>query len=173
MVEVTLRVITDSNRADILRLAVTPEQSQFVDGVEDSMAEAAAKPDACPWLRAIYAGQTPVGFVMITDGVPAGHPEFEWPYYLWRLLIDAGHQRLGYGSAALDLVVEYLGGRPGAVELVTSAVPGQGSPMSFYERSGFYPTGGMLDREHVYALPLRGPTRSADPGQPDPDLADS
>ena len=155
MVEVTLRVITESNRADILRLAVTPEQSQFVDGVADSMAEAAAKPDACPWFRAIYAGQTPVGFVMITDGCPSGHPEFEWPYYLWRLLIDAGHQRLGYGSAALDLVVEYLRGRPGAVELVTSAVPGEGSPMSFYERSGFHPTGGMLDREHVYALPLR------------------
>jgi len=152
---VTLREITDANRSDIMRLAVTPEQSGFVDGVAASLAEAAAKPDARPWFRAIYADETPVGFVMITDGAPAGHPEFEWPYYLWRLLIDAHYQRHGYGSAALDLVVEYVRGRPAAVELVTSAVPGEGSPMSFYERCGFLATGGMLDREHVYALPLR------------------
>jgi hypothetical protein len=85
---VTLREITDSNRADVLRLAVTPEQPEFVDGVALSLQEAAAKPDACPWFRAIYADQTPVGFSMITDGVPVGPPEFEWPYYLWRLLID-------------------------------------------------------------------------------------
>ena len=152
---VTLREITASNRADVIRIAVTPEQSEFVDGVAVSLEEAAAKPDACPWFRAIYAEETPVGFVMITDGVPPGHPEFEWPYYLWRLLIDAGHQRRGYGTAALDLFVEYVRRRPGAVELVTSVVPGEGSPMSFYERSGFHPTGGMLDREHVYVLPLR------------------
>ena len=159
---VTLREITDANRAEVLRLAVTPEQSDFVDGVEASLREAANTPDAHPWFRAIYADQTPVGFVMITDGIPPGHPQFEWPYYLWRLLIDAAHQRRGYGTAALDLVVDYVRGRPGAVELVTSAVPGEGSPMSFYERSGFHPTGAMLDREHVYVLPLAGPAARID-----------
>jgi hypothetical protein len=53
---VTLREITDSNRADVLRVAVTPEQSAFVDGVASSLEEAADTPDACPWFRAIYAG---------------------------------------------------------------------------------------------------------------------
>jgi diamine N-acetyltransferase len=152
---VILREVTDANRDDILRLAVTPEQIDLVDSVALSLDEAARKPDACPWFRAIYAGQTPVGFVMITDGVPAGNPEFSDPYYLWRLLIDAEHQRRGYGTAALDLVVEYVRRRPGAVELVTSAVPGEGSPMPFYERFGFHPTGAMHDREHVFVLPLR------------------
>lgn len=152
---VTLREITDSNRGDVLRLAVTPGQSGFVDGVGASLEEAAAKPGACPWARAIYADEAPVGFIMIADGAPAGHPEIPWPYYLWRLLIDAGHQRRGYGTAALELVVEYVRGRPGALELVTSAVPGEGSPMPFYERCGFHPTGRMHDREHVYVLPLR------------------
>lgn len=152
---VTLREITNDNRGDILRLAVAPGQTDFVDGVAPSLKEAAAKPDVCPWFRAIYAGETPVGFVMIADGVPAGNAVFEWPYFLWRLLIDAGHQRRGYGTAALDLVVEYVRGRPGAVELVTSAVPGEGSPIPFYERCGFHPTAGMLDREHVYVLALR------------------
>jgi diamine N-acetyltransferase len=113
------------------------------------------RPTPARGFRAIYADETPVGFIMITDGIAAGHPEYEWPYYLWRLLIDAGHQRRGYGTAALDLVEKYVRERPGAVELVTSAVPGEGSPMSFYERSGFHPTGGLLDGEHVYVLPLR------------------
>jgi len=151
---VTLREITDANRAEVLRLAVTPAQSSFVAGVEASLQHAADAPDAHPWYRAIYADQTPVGFVMISDGIPAVHPEYELPYYLWRLLIDAAHQRRGYGTAALNLVMDYVRGRPGAVELVTSAVPGPGSPMSFYERSGFRATGGMLDGEHVYVLPL-------------------
>jgi diamine N-acetyltransferase len=151
---VTLREITDSNRADVLQLAVTPAQSDFVDGVAESLAEAAATPDACPWFRAIYADETPVGFIMITDGIPAGHPLFEWPYYLWRLLIDAGHQRHGFGTAALDLVVRYIRQRPGAVELVTSAVPGEGSPIPFYERLGFLPTGTMHGDEHVLVLAL-------------------
>jgi diamine N-acetyltransferase len=152
---VTLREITDLNRVEVLRLTVGPEQVTFVDGVAASLEEAAAKPDARPWLRAIYADDTPVGFVMITDGVPAGHPEFAWPYYLWRLLVDVGHQRRGYGTAALDLVVEYVRDRRGAVELVTSVVPGDGSPMPFYERYGFHPTGAMLDHEHIYVLRLR------------------
>jgi len=151
---VTLREITDANRADILRLAVAPEQTELVDGVAHSLAEAAAKPDACPWCRAIYAEAVPVGFVMLTDGVPPGHPQFSDPYYLWRLLIDAGHQRCGYGTAALDLVVQYVRGRPGAVELVTSAVPGVGSPIPFYERLGFRATGTMYGDEHVLVLPL-------------------
>ncbi len=152
---VTLREIKDANRSEVVRLSVGPGQSQFVDGVAASLEEAEAKPDACPWFRAIYADETPVGFVMIADGVPAGHPEFDWPYYLWRLLIDAGHQRRGYGATALDLVVGYVRGRPGAAELVTSVVSGDGSPAPFYERCGFHPTGAMLDREHVYVLPLR------------------
>ena len=153
--QVTLREITDANRDGVRRLAVTPAQSAFVEDVATSLQQAAETPDACPWFRAVYVDETPVGFVMITDGIPAGHPEYEWPYYLWRLLIDADHQRRGYGTAALDLVVAYVRGRPGAIELVTSAVPGEGSPMTFYERYGFHPTGGLLDGEHVYALPLR------------------
>lgn len=76
---VTLREITDTNRVDVIGLSVAPEQTAFVDGVADSLAEAAATPEARPWFRAIYADETPVGFVMVTDGVPRGHPEFVGP----------------------------------------------------------------------------------------------
>jgi len=50
---VSLAEITDANRDDILRLAVAPEQIDLVDSVALSLDEAAGKPDAHPWFRAI------------------------------------------------------------------------------------------------------------------------
>ena len=50
---------------------------------------------------AVYAGETPVGFVMISDEV--GAPGYI-PQYLWKLLIDSALPRAGFGTATLDLV---------------------------------------------------------------------
>ncbi|MEO8330274.1 MAG: GNAT family N-acetyltransferase, partial [Candidatus Nanopelagicales bacterium] len=85
---VSLREITDANRPDIERLSVTPDQSNYVDSNAESFLEAADTPGACPWFRGVYAGDAPVGFVMISDGIPEGHPEYLGPYFLWRLMID-------------------------------------------------------------------------------------
>ena len=151
---VTLREITSANRAEVESLAVTPAQESFVAGVSRSLAEAADTPGACPWYRAIFAGDSPVGFVMISDNIPPGRPEYLGPYFLWRLLIDQRWQRRGYGRAALDLVVDYVRSRPGAQTLFTSHVPGEGSPLGFYLQYGFTLTGDIFDDEPVLALPL-------------------
>jgi diamine N-acetyltransferase len=150
--QVTLRPLTPGNRRAVEALRVLPEQENFVDGVSRSLAEAAAKPHARPWCRAVYAGQVPVGFVMLADGVPPGNEDIPWRYYLWRFLIDARFQGRGYGRAALDQVVAYLRSRPEADLLVTSVVPGNGSPLEFYLRYGFRTTGQMFDREQVLQL---------------------
>ena len=76
-------------------------------------------------------------------------PEF----YLWRFLIDARHQGKGYGAEALRQIVEHVRGL-GATELLTSAVPGEGSPEPFYRRYGFAPTGQIDDGEVVLRLGL-------------------
>jgi diamine N-acetyltransferase len=149
---VTLRPITADNRPAVEGLHVRPDQENFVDGVGRSLAEAAVKPDARPWCRAIYAGDVPVGFVMLADGVPPGNDDIPWPYYLWRFLIDARFQGRGYGRAALDAVVAHLRTRPDAEVLVTSVVPGDGSPLEFYLGYGFRSTGQMFDREQVLRL---------------------
>jgi diamine N-acetyltransferase len=151
---VTLRVITAANRLAVERLRVAPEQEKFVDGVEQSLAEAATTPHANPWCRAVYSGEVPVGFVMLGDDVPAGNTHIPWRYYLWRMVIDSRFQGRGYGRAALNLVVAYLRTRPYADTLVTSVVAGEGSPMGFYLRYGFRPTGQMFDHEHVLQLRL-------------------
>ena len=151
---VALRLVTPGNRPAVEALRVLPEQENFVDGVSSSLAEAATKPRARPWCRGIYAGEIPVGFVMLADGVEPGNEDIPWRFYLWRLLIDARFQGRGYGSAALDEVVAYLRTNPEADLLVTSVVPGDGSPLDFYLRYGFRPTGEMFDREQVLELPV-------------------
>ena len=66
---VSLRPITDANRDAVEALHVTPGQSRFVSGVRESLLEAAQEPDAQALYWAIYADETPVGFVMIADEV--------------------------------------------------------------------------------------------------------
>jgi diamine N-acetyltransferase len=155
--EVTLREITDDNRVAVLELAVSPTQTEYVASVQQSFDDAAAAPEGKPWYRAIYAGEHPVGFVMLSDGIaPADLVDgtLLGPYYLWRLLIDAKEQRRGYASVALRLVVDYLRGRPDAEVLLTSCVPGDETPIPFYEKQGFRATGVVHEGEHVLELTL-------------------
>lgn len=152
---VSLREITDANRLAVGLLAVTRDQENYVAGVGESLVEAAATPAACPWYRAVYAGREPVGFVMLSDGIPDGHPEYPGPYFLWRLLIDARWQGRGLGTAALDLSLDHLRTRPGFAALLTSVVPGPNSPVGFYLRYGFVRTGEVFDGEDVLELRVR------------------
>jgi len=152
--DVTLRPVDQANRSAVEALQVSPAQHDYVAGVSESIVEAAETPQAMPWYRAIYAGDEPVGFVMISDNIPPGDPQLLGPYFLWRLLVDQKQQGHGYGAAAVQLVVEYLRDRPGATELLTSVVPGPGCPIGFYLRQGFYPTGQVFGGELVLTLPL-------------------
>ena len=70
-------------------------------------------------------------------------------YYLWRFMIDANFQRQGIGQRALELVMDYVRTRPGATHLLTSVVPGEGTPGPFYEKMGFVYTGEHDDHELV------------------------
>ena len=154
-IQVSLREITAANRDAVERLAVTSDQEHYVEGVAESLVEAAETPGACPWFRAIYAGERPVGFVMISDGIPEDRTEYLGPYYLWRLLVDERYQGRGYGKAALDLVVAYLRTRPGADTLFTSVSRGPRPPTPFYLAYGFVETGDVFAEEDVLALRLR------------------
>jgi diamine N-acetyltransferase len=149
---VTLREISDANRALVRALSVTPSQEVFVASVAESLDEAASTPEGNPWYRAIYAGDEPVGFVMLSWAVTPA-PGIIGPWFLWRLLIDQDHQGRGIGRAALGQVVELIRAN-GATELLTSYHPGEGEPWPFYERFGFRPTGALDHGEIVLSLDL-------------------
>ena len=151
---VHLREIADQNRAAVSSLRVEPGQELFVASVIDSLDEAAATPEGNPWYRAIYAGDEPVGFVMLSwDVTPS--PGIIGPWFLWRLLIDERHQRRGYGRAAMALIVDLIRTN-GATELLTSYQPGDGEPWPFYQALGFVPTGEVDGGEIIIALDLSG-----------------
>jgi GNAT superfamily N-acetyltransferase len=112
------------------------------------MIEAVDEPAGQAIYWAVYVGDTPVGFVMISDEVAPDSPGYI-PHYLWKLLIDHRHQRCGYGKATLDLIVEYFRARPGVDVLHTSAGQGEGSPLAFYEHYGFERAGDIVFDDEV------------------------
>ncbi len=150
---IELREITDANRAAVCALRVSPGQEKFVAPVSRSLLDARENPDACPWFRALYALDEPVGFVMLSWDVPPGRPGIIGPWFLWRLLIDERHQRKGYGRAAMAAVVALIRSH-GATALLTSYQPGEGEPWPFYRSLGFVPTGAVDGTEIVLKLDI-------------------
>ena len=150
---VSLRPVTSDNLREVMRLKVAPDQEQFVAPNTVSLAQAAFEPLA--WARAIYAGDTAVGFVMLYDDPFA--PE----YYLWRLMMDARYQGMGFATQAMEQLIDYVLSRPNATELSVSYVPAEGSPQPFYARLGFVDTGEVHEGENVMRLDLSGRARPA------------
>ncbi|MEM7593424.1 MAG: GNAT family N-acetyltransferase [Cyanobacteria bacterium P01_A01_bin.83] len=144
--KVTLREITSDSVRTICNLSVGDEQQKFVAPNAMSIAQAYFSEDA--WFRAIYADTTPIGFVMLED-----KPESA-KYYLWRFMIDARYQGMGFGRRALLLVIDRIKTRPNATELLTSIVQAEGSPQGFYEKLGFKLTGEYEEEEAIMRLIL-------------------
>jgi diamine N-acetyltransferase len=130
--EVTLREITRDNLYDVLALDVKPEQRSYVATNAKSIAEAHFEPRA--WYRAIAAGDDLVGFAMVHRDPDAG------TFYLWRFMIDARHQRRGYGRRAMELLLDEAR-KDGAEEVTLNVVPGDHSALGFYVGLGFEETG--------------------------------
>ena len=142
--KVTLREISEATVRAICRLSVHQDQKGFVADNATSIAQAHFTPHA--WFRAIYADETPVGFVMVSD-----KPEIP-EYFLWRYMIDIRYQRLKFGRRALELVIEHIKTRPNATRFLTSVIQEPGGPQAFYEGLGFKLTGDHEDGEAVMRL---------------------
>jgi len=143
---VTLQEITAETVRTICSLSVTETQKHFVAPNAISISQAHFEPKA--WFRAIYADDTPVGFVMLFD-----NPD-KPIYFLWRFMIDAQYQKMGFGRQAIQLLIDYVQSRPEATELLVSYVPEEGGPGPFYHKLGFVPTGEMEGIEEVASLKL-------------------
>lgn len=132
---ISLCETTDGNREAVLALRVSPEQERFVGSVRGALEEAAEYHHAKPWYRAVYAGDEPVGFVMVSWNVKPQPPEIIGPWLLCKLLIDARYQGRGYGFAVVRQVAGLVRAE-GATELLTSYIAEDGGPAGFYQRLG-------------------------------------
>lgn len=142
---VELREITQETVRTICSLEVAGDQRGFVAPNALSIAEAHFVPTH--WMRAIYADEEPAGFVL-THEDPA-----EGTYYLWRFMVAEGHQRLGVGRRAMELLLERWRGL-GAAAATLSVAPGNAGAISFYESLGFRLTGDEHGGELVMRLEL-------------------
>ena len=146
--EVSLREITAETVREICKLSdtLTPPRKYMV--APNAVSIAQAHFDEHAWFRAIYAGDTPVGFLMLYDDSLA--PE----YFLWRLMIAGPHHGKGFGRCAIALLADYVRTRPGATVLETSCGQGPGSPEGFYRKLGFERNGKVLGEEVGLSLTL-------------------
>jgi len=164
---VSLREITKATARAIMFLDVTTGQETLVAPNAVSIAQAHFEPQA--WMRAIYADEVPVGFALLEDwtqvditrlpesdrpGVDAYLHEDKPCVYLWRFMIDARYQSMGFGNGALKLLIAHAATRPGAAHMLLSFVPAEKNPEPFYQRHGFMRTGEIDGDEVVMARPL-------------------
>lgn len=141
---VSLRRISGKTVWVICKLSVSDSQKGFVAPNAFSIAQAYFCRNA--WFRAIYAGEIPVGFVMLHENPKRGS------YYLWRFMIDAKYQGKGYGRKALDLVIKRVRKKPKARALTLSCHRAEGGAEVFYKMFGFDLTGKMDGEEHEMKL---------------------
>lgn len=134
---IELREITDENVRAVLDVDRAYSQRGFVASVAESYGDAlvARRPDGTPvtpWMRGIYVGDVPAGFMMVAvPDAQERHP------YLWRLVVDHRFQRRGVGRLAIRALAGYWAAQ-GATHLTLSCVAdAPGSPEPFYRRLGF------------------------------------
>lgn len=157
--QIELREVTVENLGAVLGLEVAEAQRGFVATNAKSIAQAHFYEEA--WYRAIYADDEPVGFLMLHDEHQRAErmgvePREVGYYFLWRMMIGAGHQGRGIGREAVALLIEHVKTRPHAARLLTSCRQGEGSPEGFYRTLGFEPTGKLEEGELELVLPLEG-----------------
>ncbi|KAF2729649.1 GCN5 N-acetyltransferase [Polyplosphaeria fusca] len=140
----TFREITEHNWRAVANL--TPKDGQIgnLDPNVWSLCEAHYDEDA--WVRAIYAGETPIGMILMAKW-DAGQK-----YYLWRFMIDGRYQGLGYGRRGVEFAIAHIRQHnPQAKLLRLNSTPPEGkksenpiknvkpedSPFTFYQKLGF------------------------------------
>jgi diamine N-acetyltransferase len=130
---IVLRAITKDNWEDAARLSVRNDQIDFVMPNAWAIAEAkfydALKPTA------IYDGGTMVGFLAY------GRNPHDDKCWLFRFMIDANHQRKGYGRAALLRLFDLLRKTTDCTELNVGYDPNNTVAERLYLSVGFEKTG--------------------------------
>ncbi|KAJ6442185.1 GCN5-related N-acetyltransferase [Purpureocillium lavendulum] len=135
---VSLREINKENWRAVTQLVTLPSQAANVSTNAMSLVESHYSEDA--WARAIYADDTPVGFLMMSIWDPD-----EW-YCVWRFMIDHRYQKMGFGREAILLAIKHVReNHPQAklMRLMSASPDGkkgtkpEDSPYKFYAKLGF------------------------------------
>lgn len=155
---VELRAITEDNFIDAFNLELAPGQERFVSHPIRSLAQAYVYRDQCQPFG-IYSEGRMVGYVMVIYDYDV--PEYD----VWHMMIDRSMQGRGYGSAALDRVIEYIQTKPFGDSDQVALTCNRDNPAArkLYERKGFRATGAGDEDEIELAMTVARP--KDDPGE--------
>lgn len=146
---INLKPITEDNFVDAFGLQLVPGQEEYVSHPIRSLAQAYVYRNQCQPFG-IYQDDTMVGYLMVIY-------DYDIPEYdIWHMMIDKDRQGLGYGSEALDRVLEYIKTKPfGTSDKVTLTCNiGNDNAIRLYKRKGFVATGAVYDDEIEMSLML-------------------
>lgn len=145
--------ITAQTVLEICKMSETLTEEQRNSVADNALSIAQAHFSENVWMRAIYADQTPIGFILLhlgsdwADGIDCPG------VFLWRFMIARPYQGLGYGKKTIGRLIDHLRAL-GIPELYTSFSPGEGGPGEFYRQLGFVPTGDYYGDEPEVVLKL-------------------
>lgn len=150
--KIELRIIDATNKADVILLEVADSQKEYIAANQISL-ETAQSEEYIGIARpfAIYADDKLVGFTMFAFELNSRDPNDR--YWLWRFMIDKKLQGNGYGSAALEKIIEYFKSH-GADHILLSTKETNTAALSLYHKYRFAETGEMNDDEMVLRLSL-------------------
>ena len=140
---VELRAITEENFIDAFNLKLATGQENFVSHPIRSLAQAYVYREQCQPFG-IYAEGKMVGYVMVIY-------DYDIPEYdIWHMMIDESMQGRGYGSKALDRVMEYIRTKPFGDSNRVALTCNKQNPIArkLYESKGFRATG-MEDEDEI------------------------
>ena len=140
---VALKAITEDNFIDAFNLKLAYGQERFVSHPIRSLAQAYVyRNQSQPF--GIYVEGTMVGYVMVIY-------DYDIPEYdIWHMMIDESMQRRGYGSKALDRVIEYIRTKPFGDSDRVALTCNKNNPTArrLYESRGFTATG-VEDKDEI------------------------
>ena len=144
-----LKPITEDNFIDAFNLKLAPGQEAFVSHPVRSLAQAYVYRNQCQPFG-IYAEGKMVGYVMVIY-------DYDIPEYdIWHMMIDESMQGRGYGSDALDRVLEYIRTKPFGSSGRVALTCNKNNPLAkkLYESRGFSATGAEDEDEIELAMTI-------------------
>ena len=144
---VELAAITEDNFIDAFNLRLAPGQEKYVSHPVRSLAQAYVYRNQCQPFG-IYANGKMVGYVMVIY-------DYDIPEYdIWHMMIDKDEQGHGYGSQALDRVIEYIRTKPFGDSNRVALTCNRENPIALklYGSKGFAATGNKDEDEIELAM---------------------
>ena len=138
---ISLREINGENFHEVISLNV----EKYCASNIYSLAQAKIYPDAIP--LAIYNDDVLVGFIMY--GI---EPRDNNEYWIDRFMIDEKYQRNGYGTKALQILIETIKRDKSHDKIKISTNPENTIARKLYAKLGFCETGELHDGEALMIL---------------------